>query len=120
LEVTELLIIFNTGNCRNLLGEDLGSLGVKELEQLEKRLDSSLRHIRSTRVIDLIVISLIKVIVDETIKDCTLLISVCIPLKEGWSCYAPAFEYWYYSCVVTVAEPFIRPLVGYLKIRSIG
>ncbi|KAK3133781.1 hypothetical protein QOZ80_6AG0540920 [Eleusine coracana subsp. coracana] len=34
---------------RNLLGEDLGTLGVKELEQLEKQLDSSLRHIRSTR-----------------------------------------------------------------------
>ncbi|TVU08814.1 hypothetical protein EJB05_42229 [Eragrostis curvula] len=33
----------------NLLGEDLGTLGVKELEQLEKQLDSSLRHIRSTR-----------------------------------------------------------------------
>jgi len=39
------------GNYRNLLGEDLGSLGIKELEQLEKQLDSSLRHIRSTRVI---------------------------------------------------------------------
>lgn len=34
---------------RNLLGEDLGSLGIKELEELEKQLDSSLRHIRSTR-----------------------------------------------------------------------
>nr|AAT37485.1 MADS6 protein [Dendrocalamus latiflorus] len=34
---------------RNLLGEDLGSLGIKELDQLEKALDSSLRHIRSTR-----------------------------------------------------------------------
>ncbi|XP_062199410.1 MADS-box transcription factor 8 [Phragmites australis] len=34
---------------RNLLGEDLGSLGIKELDQLEKQLDSSLRHIRSTR-----------------------------------------------------------------------
>ncbi|XP_066351514.1 MADS-box transcription factor 8-like [Miscanthus floridulus] len=33
------------GNYRNLLGEDLGSLGIKELE---KQLDSSLRHIRST------------------------------------------------------------------------
>ncbi|WVZ65493.1 hypothetical protein U9M48_014845 [Paspalum notatum var. saurae] len=33
----------------NLLGEDLGSLGIKELEQLEKQLDSSLRLIRSTR-----------------------------------------------------------------------
>jgi len=35
---------------RNLLGEDLGSLGVKELDQLEKQIDSSLSHIRSTRV----------------------------------------------------------------------
>ncbi|KAG8049714.1 hypothetical protein GUJ93_ZPchr0009g2419 [Zizania palustris] len=34
---------------RNLLGEDLGTLGIKELEQLEKQLDSSLRHVRSTR-----------------------------------------------------------------------
>ncbi|KAJ3681267.1 hypothetical protein LUZ60_015756 [Juncus effusus] len=34
---------------RNLLGEDLGALNIKELEQLEKQLDSSLKHIRSTR-----------------------------------------------------------------------
>nr|ABC70707.1 MADS-box transcription factor [Asparagus virgatus] len=34
---------------RNLLGEDLGPLSSKELEQLEKQLDSSLRQIRSTR-----------------------------------------------------------------------
>ncbi|XP_020093206.1 MADS-box transcription factor 8-like isoform X1 [Ananas comosus] len=34
---------------RNLLGEDLGTLSIKELEQLEKQLDTSLRHIRSTR-----------------------------------------------------------------------
>jgi hypothetical protein len=38
------------GYYRNLLGEDLGSLGVKELDQLEKQIDSSLSHIRSTRV----------------------------------------------------------------------
>ncbi|KAM0896820.1 hypothetical protein ACQ4PT_022958 [Festuca glaucescens] len=35
---------------RNLLGEDLDSLGIKELESLEKQLDSSLKHIRTTRV----------------------------------------------------------------------
>ncbi|KAE8806353.1 MADS-box transcription factor 7 [Hordeum vulgare] len=34
---------------RNLLGEDLDSLGIKELESLEKQLDSSLKHIRTTR-----------------------------------------------------------------------
>ncbi|KAH7670265.1 MADS box transcription factor domain-containing protein [Dioscorea alata] len=34
---------------RNLLGEDLGPLSSKELEQLEHQLDSSLRLIRSTR-----------------------------------------------------------------------
>ncbi|KAM0866665.1 hypothetical protein ACQ4PT_042488 [Festuca glaucescens] len=51
-----LIIFSNRGKLyefcsgqRNLLGEDLGSLGIKELEQLEKQLDSSLRHIRSTR-----------------------------------------------------------------------
>ncbi|AQK80448.1 Agamous-like MADS-box protein AGL9-like protein, partial [Zea mays] len=37
------------GTQRNLLGEDLESLGIKELEHLEKQLDSSLKHIRSTR-----------------------------------------------------------------------
>ncbi|GJN15633.1 hypothetical protein PR202_gb02566 [Eleusine coracana subsp. coracana] len=36
-------------NHRNLLGEDLDSLGIKDLESLEKQLDSSLKHIRSTR-----------------------------------------------------------------------
>ncbi|PPS03818.1 hypothetical protein GOBAR_AA16855 [Gossypium barbadense] len=34
---------------RNLLGEDLGPLSSKELESLEKQLDSSLKLIRSTR-----------------------------------------------------------------------
>ncbi|KAJ8436024.1 hypothetical protein Cgig2_007682 [Carnegiea gigantea] len=34
---------------RNLLGEDLGPLSVKELDQLERQLESSLKLIRSTR-----------------------------------------------------------------------
>ncbi|XP_020599713.1 agamous-like MADS-box protein AGL9 homolog isoform X2 [Phalaenopsis equestris] len=34
---------------RNLLGEDLGPLNSKELEQLERQLDNSLKQIRSTR-----------------------------------------------------------------------
>nr|ALF08454.1 SEPALATA-3 [Thalictrum thalictroides]ALF08455.1 SEPALATA-3 [Thalictrum thalictroides]ALF08456.1 SEPALATA-3 [Thalictrum thalictroides]ALF08457.1 SEPALATA-3 [Thalictrum thalictroides]ALF08458.1 SEPALATA-3 [Thalictrum thalictroides] len=34
---------------RNLLGEDLGPLSGKDLETLERQLDSSLRQIRSTR-----------------------------------------------------------------------
>ncbi|PWA25526.1 GRCD5 protein [Artemisia annua] len=33
----------------NLLGEDLGPLNCKELESLEKQLDTSLKHIRSAR-----------------------------------------------------------------------
>lgn len=36
---------------RNLMGEDLGPLSSKELESLERQLDSSLKQIRSTRVI---------------------------------------------------------------------
>ncbi|XP_050235580.1 MADS-box protein CMB1-like [Mercurialis annua] len=34
---------------RNFLGEDLGNMGTKELEQLEYQLDSSLKHIRLTK-----------------------------------------------------------------------
>ncbi|XP_002525916.2 agamous-like MADS-box protein MADS2 isoform X2 [Ricinus communis] len=34
---------------RNLLGEDLGPLSTKELEQLERQLESSLKLVRSTR-----------------------------------------------------------------------
>ncbi|XP_055809876.1 MADS-box protein 04g005320-like [Solanum dulcamara] len=34
---------------RHMLGEDLGQLGTKDLEQLERQLDSSLRKIRSTK-----------------------------------------------------------------------
>ncbi|TKY50141.1 Developmental protein SEPALLATA 2 [Spatholobus suberectus] len=34
---------------RNLLGEDLGPLNTKELEQLERQLDSSLKLVRSTK-----------------------------------------------------------------------
>ena len=36
--------------CRNLLGEDLGPLNVKELEQLENQIEISLKHIRSSKV----------------------------------------------------------------------
>ncbi|KAF5735621.1 MADS1 [Tripterygium wilfordii] len=34
---------------RNLVGEDLGPLNSKELEQLERQLDSSLKQVRSTK-----------------------------------------------------------------------
>ncbi|KAK1565697.1 hypothetical protein Q3G72_032813 [Acer saccharum] len=34
---------------RNLLGEELGPLNTKELEQLENQLETSLKHIRSTK-----------------------------------------------------------------------
>ncbi|KAH1052993.1 hypothetical protein AAZX31_08G244600 [Glycine max] len=34
---------------RNLLGEDLGPLNTKELEHLERQLDSSLKQVRSTK-----------------------------------------------------------------------
>nr|QLF79042.1 MADS-box transcription factor SEPALLATA [Nymphaea caerulea] len=34
---------------RNLLGEDLGPLNSKELEQLEQQLEVSLKHVRSTK-----------------------------------------------------------------------
>ncbi|KAJ1258160.1 hypothetical protein BS78_10G053200 [Paspalum vaginatum] len=34
---------------RNLLGEDLGPLSVKELEQLENQIEISLKHIRSSK-----------------------------------------------------------------------
>ncbi|GAA0141797.1 MADS box transcription factor [Lithospermum erythrorhizon] len=34
---------------RHLLGEDLAQLGTKELDQLERQLDTSLKHIRSTK-----------------------------------------------------------------------
>ncbi|KAJ7971117.1 MADS-box transcription factor [Quillaja saponaria] len=34
---------------RNLLGEDLGPLNTKELEQLERQLESTLKQVRSTR-----------------------------------------------------------------------
>ncbi|KAK3009665.1 hypothetical protein RJ639_013841, partial [Escallonia herrerae] len=37
---------------RNMLGEDLGPLNTKELDQLEHQLEISLRQIRSTKVIN--------------------------------------------------------------------
>ncbi|VAH30978.1 unnamed protein product [Triticum turgidum subsp. durum] len=35
--------------CHNLMGEDLDSLNLKELQQLEQQLESSLKHIRSRK-----------------------------------------------------------------------
>ncbi|KAF3650091.1 putative peptidyl-prolyl cis-trans isomerase E-like [Capsicum annuum] len=51
------LIIFSSrgklyefcSSSRHMLGEDLGELNTKDLEQLERQLDSSLRQIRSTK-----------------------------------------------------------------------
>ncbi|KAF4404695.1 hypothetical protein G4B88_006081 [Cannabis sativa] len=37
-------------NHRNLMGEELGNLSSKELESLERQLDTSLKQIRSTRI----------------------------------------------------------------------
>jgi MADS-box transcription factor len=36
--------------CRHFMGEDLDSLSLKELQNLEQQLDSALKHIRSRKV----------------------------------------------------------------------
>ena len=35
---------------RNILGEDLGPVSMKELDQIENQIDASLKHIRSKKV----------------------------------------------------------------------
>ena len=35
---------------RNILGEDLGPLSMRELEQIENQIDISLKHIRTRKV----------------------------------------------------------------------
>ena len=37
-------------NGRHLLGEDLGPLSIKELQQLERQLEVALTHVRSRKV----------------------------------------------------------------------
>lgn len=50
---TKLLMVLSINYLvRNLMGEDLGPLNSKELESLERQLDSSLKQIRSTRVLN--------------------------------------------------------------------
>jgi hypothetical protein len=44
------LLYLSIPNGRQLLGEQLDSLTIKELQQLEQQLDSSLKHIRSRKV----------------------------------------------------------------------
>lgn len=48
-----LMKCFDSVYPRNLLGEDLGPLNSKELEQLERQLESSLKQVRSTKVTNL-------------------------------------------------------------------
>lgn len=36
--------------CRHYMGEDLDSLSLKELQNLEQQLDTALKHIRSKKV----------------------------------------------------------------------
>jgi MADS-box transcription factor, plant len=38
-------------SCRHLMGEDLETLNLKELQQLEQQLESSLKHIRTRKVV---------------------------------------------------------------------
>jgi hypothetical protein len=38
-------------SCRHLMGEELETLNPKELQQLEQQLESSLKHIRSRKVV---------------------------------------------------------------------
>lgn len=42
--------IYIHGIFRNLLGEDLETLNIKELTQLEDQIEMSLKHIRQTKV----------------------------------------------------------------------
>uniref|UniRef100_M0ZP50 MADS-box transcription factor FBP4 n=1 Tax=Solanum tuberosum TaxID=4113 RepID=M0ZP50_SOLTU len=58
-----LIIFSNRGKLyefcstsRHILGEDLSQLNTKDLEQLERQLDSSLRQIRSRRVCSMLLI----------------------------------------------------------------
>jgi hypothetical protein len=44
----------NYVSCRHLMGEDLESLNLKELQQLEQQLESSLKHIRSRKVLTIL------------------------------------------------------------------
>jgi hypothetical protein len=41
---------------RHLMGEDLESVNLKELQQLEQQLESSLKHIRSRKVVTVLLI----------------------------------------------------------------
>uniref|UniRef100_A0A453IN04 Uncharacterized protein n=2 Tax=Aegilops tauschii subsp. strangulata TaxID=200361 RepID=A0A453IN04_AEGTS len=41
---------FLQSSQRNILGEDLGPLSMKELDQIENQIDASLKHIRSKKV----------------------------------------------------------------------
>ncbi|KAG5029408.1 hypothetical protein JHK87_012922 [Glycine soja] len=50
--IEEFCVVFNFYPLRNLMGEDLGPLSSKELESLERQLDSSLKQIRSTRQLE--------------------------------------------------------------------
>ncbi|GAU41114.1 hypothetical protein TSUD_398100 [Trifolium subterraneum] len=45
---------------RNLMGEDLGPLSCKELEMLKSQLDSSLKQIRSTRLVESVLIKVVE------------------------------------------------------------
>lgn len=61
--------------CRNLLGEDLGPLSTKELEQLEHQLESTLKLIRSTRVS-----LMVKTFINEKPQDTHILYELLIKL----------------------------------------
>ncbi|KAF5730211.1 putative mads box protein [Tripterygium wilfordii] len=99
---------------RNLLGEDLAPLNTKELEQLENQLETSLKHIRSTKVEQVfhawnmdkeqILVEANKAL-RKKVEEC----STPVPPRLGWDAGVHNMSY---NRIPTHSEEFFYPLAG--------
>lgn len=64
---------------RHFVGEDLDSLSLKELQNLEQQLDSALKHIRTRKVKSFLLINVIGVLVYPLIILLTKYINLSLP-----------------------------------------
>ncbi|XP_038687574.1 uncharacterized protein LOC119986957 [Tripterygium wilfordii] len=101
---------------RNLLGEDLAPLNTKELEQLENQLETSLKHIRSTKnqfmhdqLAELQNREQILVEANKALRKKVEECSTPVPPRLGWDAGVHNMSY---NRIPTHSEEFFYPLAG--------
>ncbi|KAK2663423.1 hypothetical protein Ddye_001997 [Dipteronia dyeriana] len=107
---------------RNLLGEDLGPLNTKELEQIENQLETSLKHIRSTKtqfmldqLADLHKKEQMLLEANKALRRKMEESSAQVPLRLAWEASGP--QNFTYNRLPPQSEGFFQPLPSHSDLQ---